>query len=143
MIRSDNGPELNILSFYAENGILHQKSYVETPQQNGIVERKHHHILNVARCLKKQSNFPVVYWNYFIGHVVRIINRLPTPFLNNASPFEKLYGRFPDYSKLKPFGCLAFMSTLQRNRSKIEDMGEKRNLSWFQKWHERLQDIQY
>lgn len=56
-IRSDNGPKYKLSSFYANKGILHQTSCVETPQQNGIVERKHQHILNVVRCFKNQSNY--------------------------------------------------------------------------------------
>lgn len=84
---------------------------METPQQNGIVERKHQHILNVAKCLKIQSKLPTNFWNYFIAHPVYLINRTHTPLLSNIGPFEKLYGKLPDYSDLKPFGCLAFVST--------------------------------
>ena len=50
-IRSDNGMEFQdstALHFYANKGIIHQKSCVNTPQQNGIVERKHKHLLEVA-----------------------------------------------------------------------------------------------
>lgn len=38
-IRSDNGPEFNMSSYLASLGIIHQRSCVETPQQNSIVER--------------------------------------------------------------------------------------------------------
>ena len=54
-IISDNGPEFQLKSFYESKGIIHQTSYVECPKQNGRVERKHHHVLSVARALLHQS----------------------------------------------------------------------------------------
>jgi len=38
-IRTYNGPEFLLNSFYAYNGIFNHKSCVETPQHNGRVER--------------------------------------------------------------------------------------------------------
>jgi hypothetical protein len=60
-IRSDNGVEFCMSDFYAEKGILHQQSWVETPQQNSVFERKHRHILNTTRCLLFHSNLPKFY----------------------------------------------------------------------------------
>ncbi|GJW83459.1 putative RNA-directed DNA polymerase [Tanacetum coccineum] len=52
IFKSYNGTEFinsRLQNFLNEKGILHQTTYVYTPQQNGITERKHRHLLNVAR----------------------------------------------------------------------------------------------
>lgn len=60
MIRSDNGTEFTCLQTqFHERGIVFQTSCIGTPQQNGRVERKHRHILNVARALRFQGNLPI------------------------------------------------------------------------------------
>ena len=83
IIRSDNGTKFTCLRMqFLERGIVFQTSCVGTPQQNGRVERKHRHILNVARALRFQGNLPISFWGECILTVGYLINRMPTPFLN-------------------------------------------------------------
>ncbi|XP_026429105.1 uncharacterized protein LOC113325087 [Papaver somniferum] len=77
--RSDNGTEFRpLIPFFSEQGIEFQTSCVDTPQQNGRVERKHRHILNVERALRFQANLPLRFWvffeNKFPYHVVPLDN---------------------------------------------------------------------
>ena len=64
-IRSDNALELSksyeILEFFVSFGITHQTSCVQTPQQNGVVERKHRHLLEVSKALLFQASLPLRY----------------------------------------------------------------------------------
>lgn len=62
VVRSDNGPEFKCVDFYSSKGILHQTSWINTPQHNGIPERKHRHLLNIARALLFQSHLPKPFW---------------------------------------------------------------------------------
>lgn len=62
-MRMDNETEfIPFRTFLQNNGIELQFSCIYTPQQNGVVERKHQHILNVARSLMFQSNVPLNFW---------------------------------------------------------------------------------
>jgi len=117
IIRSDNGTEFFMTNFFVNKGIVHQTSCVNTPQQNSIVERKHDHLLDVAKTLMIQSHLPQIYWSYSMIHVAHIINMLPTPVLNYSSPHEMLYKTYANFNGLKVFGYLCYASTLSTNRN--------------------------
>lgn len=88
VFRSNNAPELQFTNFFAPKGTLHQFSCVETPQQNSVAERKHQHLLNVARTLFFQSRVPTKFWGGCVLTTCYIINRTPAPLLENKSPFH-------------------------------------------------------
>ena len=61
LIRIDNGTEYvnkEFSAFLSANGIMHQTTCPDTPPQNGVAERKNHHILEVARSLMFTMNVP-------------------------------------------------------------------------------------
>lgn len=119
-VRSDNAPELRFTALYKKKGIIAYHSCPETPQQNSVVERKHQHILNVARSLMFQSHSPLQYWGDCVLTAVFLINRLPTPLLDNKSPYQVLTHHLPNYKDLRVFGCLVYCSTSPKNRHKFQ-----------------------
>ena len=119
-VRSDNTPELNFTSFYLSKGIIPYHSCPETPQQNSVVERKHQHILNVARSLLFQSHLPLLYWGDCILTAVHLIIHVPALILLDKSPYETLIKKIPDYSQLKTFDCLCYISTSPKNIHKFD-----------------------
>ncbi|XP_074322282.1 uncharacterized protein LOC141659360 [Apium graveolens] len=112
-MRSDHGTEFfnsALNSLLADRGIAHQASCIGTPAQNGRVERKHRQLLSIARAIRFQSGLPIIYWGQCIQTACHIINRLPTPVLDHKTHFLCLYGKEPDYTQLRVFGCLCFSS---------------------------------
>ncbi|KAE8708208.1 hypothetical protein F3Y22_tig00110348pilonHSYRG00083 [Hibiscus syriacus] len=88
--------------------ISNQLTCPHTSEQNGVVERKHRHIVELALVLLAQASLPIKYWSYAVTSVVHLINHLPTKVLQDMSPFEKLFGKKPEYSMMKTFGCQCF-----------------------------------
>lgn len=82
-IHSDNGQEFLFPDFYKSQGILHQGRCVATPQQNGVVECKHQHILQVARAILFHSSLPLQFWSDSVLTAVHPINRTPLNALQN------------------------------------------------------------
>jgi transposase InsO family protein len=48
--------------FLENNGIIHRVSCPHTPQQNGLAERKHKHIMEMGLSLLAQSHLAPLFW---------------------------------------------------------------------------------
>ncbi|KAH9754602.1 retrovirus-related pol polyprotein from transposon RE1 [Citrus sinensis] len=99
---------MHLSDFFAEHGIHHQTSCVGTSQQNGRVECKHRHILNVGRALRFQAFLPIEFWGECVLTTCYLINRTPSVLLDGQTPYERLFGKAPSYANIRSFGCLAY-----------------------------------
>ena len=86
-----------------------QRSCPHTSQHNGQVEYKYRHILDFVHVFLLSASCPKKIWGEAALTAIYCINRVPTLVLQNLSPFEKLFGKPPDYSILEPFGCACFV----------------------------------
>ena len=68
-----------------------------------------------------QANLPPIFWQFAVVDAVLLINCIPTPLLQNVTPYEKLHGFLYDISSLRVFGCLCYSSTITSHRKKLDD----------------------
>ena len=123
VFRADNAAEYNdsgVLNFLRQHGSLPHRSCPGTSQQNGRAERKHRDILNTVRTLLTSASCPERFWGEAALTAVYTKNRVPSPVIENQSPYERLYGKPPDYSTLKVFGCACFVLLQPHEHTKLE-----------------------
>ncbi|WJZ97833.1 hypothetical protein VitviT2T_016408 [Vitis vinifera] len=96
ILRSDNGGEYvnqQFQTYFNNHGILHETSCSQTPQQNGIAERKNRHILETAHALLINAHVPNRYWSDAVTTAVYLLNRMPTKVLQFQTPLKgEIYG---------------------------------------------------
>jgi len=117
--RSDNGPDnpkafTDMLTAYS---IDHQRTGSNASQQNGGAERrikgveiKVRTFLHWAHAPRSWRGEAALYACTTMNHTCSLSNT------ENLAPITLMYGRKPDYSKLHPFGCLAFIHLDKKNR---------------------------
>ncbi|GJQ92965.1 retrovirus-related pol polyprotein from transposon TNT 1-94 [Tanacetum coccineum] len=64
-VRTDNGTEFvnkDLIDYYENVGITHEKTVPRTPQQNGVVERRNRTLVEAARTMLIFSKAPLFLW---------------------------------------------------------------------------------
>ena len=111
ILRSDQGGEYTFGAFKrycTNNGIQQQFTVTDTPQQNGVVERKNITLVESARNMLQGKNISNGFWAEAINTTVSLKNRSPTKKLELQTPFQVFYGYKPEISHLRIFGSRTF-----------------------------------
>ncbi|KAF8498945.1 hypothetical protein F5888DRAFT_1595563, partial [Russula emetica] len=65
------------------------------------------------------ADLPESYWYHALQHAALIHNVTPTRALDNRTPEEAWSGNKPDVSRLRTFGCKAFVHIPDSLRTKL------------------------
>ena len=79
------------------------------PRQNGIVERKNRHIMEVARAMMNEKNLPKSYWEEAANTVIYLMNRCTTSAVHDITPHGKFFRKKPDLSHVYIFNSIAYV----------------------------------
>ncbi|RVW49190.1 Retrovirus-related Pol polyprotein from transposon TNT 1-94 [Vitis vinifera] len=126
VLRSDNGGEYqssDLQKYLEGHDIIHQTTCSNTPQQNGVAERKNRHLLEVVRASLIAAKMPISYWGEAITSAAYLINRVPSSSINFQTPLQALTNVVvaPTIPNLPPrvFGCVAFVHLHKHQRTKL------------------------
>jgi transposase InsO family protein len=123
VLRTDGGGEYvgNVSMAYLESkGIKSEVTTPDTPQHNGVAERMNRTLLDKVRAMLTEADLPEMYWYDALEYAAFIHNVTPTRALANQTPEEAWNGNKPNLSRLRVFGCRAFVHVPDKHRSKLE-----------------------
>ena len=123
IFQSDNAREYfhTSLSQLFDDCIIHQYSCPRTPQQNGVVECKMRHFLEVTRALLFHMHVPKSYRGDVTLTACHLINHMPSIVLSGQIPYTMLSPNAPLFHlSLKIFGCVCYVHILGPGSDKLD-----------------------
>jgi Reverse transcriptase (RNA-dependent DNA polymerase)/GAG-pre-integrase domain len=111
-VRMDQGGDLakcrEITTIFRNAGYQIEITGAGNSAQNGPVERPHQTIAEGIRALLYGADLEPTFWPYAFQHFLRLSNMMPHAG-HKTTPYEILYSRPPDLSRLRTFGCRVYV----------------------------------
>ena len=89
------------------------------PQQNGVVEWKNRTIMEAAKEMLHDQDFPMHLWEEAARTAVYVQNRTPHRVLENKNPKEVFYNKKSEVIHLKIFSCPVYIHIPKEKRTKF------------------------
>lgn len=129
ILRSDNGGEYlsgEFEDYLKSKGVHHERTVLYSPEQNRVAERMNRTLVESARTVIAHASLPDCYWAEAVAAAAYVCNRtLTRAFKESIIPYEKWYGRKPDVSHLRVFGCIAYANVPDALRQKLDKKAER------------------
>ncbi|GKC22587.1 integrase, catalytic region, zinc finger, CCHC-type containing protein [Tanacetum coccineum] len=118
-----NGTEFvnqTLREYYEQVGISHETSVARSPQQNGIVERRNHTLIEAASTMLIYSKTMLFLWAEAVAIACYTKNRSMIRQRHSKTPYELLHNKPPDLSFLYVFGALCYPTNDSENLGKLQ-----------------------
>ncbi|WKA12495.1 hypothetical protein VitviT2T_029871 [Vitis vinifera] len=101
--RRNPGP---FVKFLLECSIDARYTIPNTPQQNGVVERRNRTLLDMVRCMLSNSSLPKFLWGEALKTTTYILNQVPSKSVPKT-PYELWSGKKSSFHNFHVWGCKA------------------------------------
>ena len=102
--------------------IISQITPPETPQWNGVSERRNRTLLDMVQSMMSPTDLLFTFWGYALETAAFTLNRVPSKVVEKT-PYEMWTGKRPSLSFLKILGCEAYVKRQVSN--KLEPKSDK------------------
>uniref|UniRef100_A0A2N9IQ42 Integrase catalytic domain-containing protein n=1 Tax=Fagus sylvatica TaxID=28930 RepID=A0A2N9IQ42_FAGSY len=126
-LRTDRGREYlsdQFKDLCEEKGIRRQLTISNTPQQNGVAERRNRTLLDMVRSMMAQANLPISFWGDALLTAAYILNRVPSQSVS-STPYELWKGQKPNLEHLRPWGSAGFVHSTAHKYGKLGPRARK------------------
>nr|GEX70079.1 hypothetical protein [Tanacetum cinerariifolium] len=108
-------------AFFASKGIKHQTSVARTPEQNGIVKRQNHTLVEAARTMLSAAKVPLFFWAEAIATACFTQNRSLVIPRHEKIPYHIINDQKPSVKFFHIFGSLCYIVRDGENLDKIKE----------------------
>uniref|UniRef100_A0AAV1TJ00 Integrase catalytic domain-containing protein n=1 Tax=Peronospora matthiolae TaxID=2874970 RepID=A0AAV1TJ00_9STRA len=126
VLRSDNGGEYRnetMNSFCKAKFIKQEFTVPYNPEQNGMAERMNRTLVEMTRCMLKESGLDKSSWCEALMTAADIRNILPNASNKNSSPHEMVFKKVPRIDHMRVFGAQCYAHVAKEKRKKLDDSG--------------------
>ncbi|GJR52382.1 putative ribonuclease H-like domain-containing protein [Tanacetum coccineum] len=118
----DEAPDfiIKFLKMIQKVGISHETSVAHSPQQNGVVERRNHTLIEATRTMLIYAKAPLFLWAEAVATACHTQNRFVIRLRHGKTPYELLHDKLFDLSFFHVFGALCYPTNDSENLCKLQ-----------------------
>nr|GEX38495.1 hypothetical protein [Tanacetum cinerariifolium] len=111
---------LKMIQVRLKVGISHETFVARSPQQNSVVKRRNHTLIEAARTMLIYAQALLFLWAEAMATTCYTQNRSIIRLCHGKTPYEILHNKLPDLSFLHVFGALCYPTNDSENLGKLQ-----------------------
>nr|GEY15635.1 hypothetical protein [Tanacetum cinerariifolium] len=128
VVRTNKGTKFfnqTLHAYFATEGILHQTSIAQTPEQNGVVKRRNRTFVEAARTMLSAAKVPLFFWAEAIATACFTQNRSLVIPRHEKTPYHIINDQKPSVKFFHIFGSICYIVNDGENLNKMKEKGDE------------------